>query len=358
LLLREIGSAGRDGVSLVSGIPFIDVLARLALGEHLSREEAREAMDTIMGGEATPSQIGAFLMAFRVRGVTSEEIAGAAESMRSHAIPIESDRRPLIDTCGTGWDGAGTFNISTASAFVVAAAGVAVAKHGNRSVSSLCGSADVLETLGARVDLPPAGVEACLEETGVGFMFAPLHHRAMKHAAGVRKELAMRTMFNLLGPLCNPANLTHQLMGVYDSRLTETLATVLSMLGMEGAMVVHGSGLDEITLAGSTDVSEWRDGTLRSYEVTPSDLGIEEAPLDAIRGGDAEENAALIRGLLGSQDGPVRDIVCVNAGAALYVAQAADSMAEGLALARECVTRGKAAETLQAFVDFTQEWKS
>lgn len=342
----------------MTGIPFIDVLARLAVGEHLSREEAQDAMDTIMGGEATPSQIGAFLMAFRVRGVTPDEIAGAAESMRSHAVRIKSDRRPLIDTCGTGGDGAGTFNISTAAAFVVAGAGVAVAKHGNRSVSSQCGSADVLESMGARVDLPPAGVEACLEETGIGFMFAPLHHRAMKHAAGVRKELAMRTMFNLLGPLCNPADLTHQLMGVYDSRLTETLATVLSMLGMEGAMVVHGSGLDEITLAGGTDVSEWRDGELRSYRITPADLGIEEAPLEAIRGGDAKENAGLIRNLLGDREGPARDVVCLNAGAALYVARAAGSLAEGLALARECVASGKAAGTLHAFVDFTRDWRN
>jgi len=233
-----------------------------------------------------------------------------------------------------------------------------VAKHGNRSVSSRCGSADVLETMGARVDLPPAGVEACLEETGVGFMFAPLHHRAMKHAAGVRKELAMRTMFNLLGPLCNPANLTHQLVGVYDGRLTETLATVLSMLGMEGAMVVHGSGLDEITLAGSTDVTEWRDGELRSYQVAPSDLGIDEAPSDVLRGGDAEMNAGIIRDLLGDRDGPARDVVCLNAGAALYVAQAADSLTDGLALARESVTSGRAADTLTSFLDFTANWKS
>ena len=336
--------------------PFTETLSRLASGDLLSRGETRSAMDAIMTGEASESQIGAFLMALRVRGETAEEIAGAADSMRSHATTIHSGWKPLIDTCGTGGDGTGTFNISTASAFVVAGAGVAVAKHGNRSISSKCGSADVLEELGARINLPPEGVEACLEETGVGFMFAPLHHQAMRHAAGVRKELAIRTLFNLLGPLCNPANLTHQLMGVYDPSLTETLATVLSMLGMEGAMVVHGSGLDEITLSGPTRMSEWRDGALKSFDVTPSDVGLDEAPIDRVAGGDASRNAQIIRDLLGDQTGPPRDVVCMNAGAALYVARSADTLRDGVTMAREAIENGGASNKLNSFVRFTQEW--
>ena len=241
--------------------PFTHTLARLAAGERLAREESRAAMDAIMEGAATPAQIGAFLMALRLRGETAEEIAGAAESMRAHARSIRATRIPLVDTCGTGGDASGTFNISTAAAFVVAGAGVAVAKHGNRSVSSRCGSADVLEALGARIDLPPEGVEACLETTGIGFLFAPNHHAAMKHAAGPRRELALRTLFNILGPLSNPAGATHQVLGVYAPHLTETLATVLAMLGSQGALVVHGDdGLDEISLSAPTHVAQWRDG--------------------------------------------------------------------------------------------------
>jgi len=341
----------------MTAAPFTHLLARLAEGARLTRAEARAAMDAIMQGEATPAQIGAFLMALRVRGETSEEIAGAAESMQAHARRIRSDRRPLLDTCGTGGDQSGTFNISTAAAFVAAGAGLAVAKHGNRSVSSRCGSADVLEALGARIDLPPEGVEACLAATGVGFLFAPLHHGAMKFAAGPRKELALRTLFNVLGPLSNPAGATHQVLGVYAAELTETLATVLSLLGSEGALVVHGDGgLDEIALSGPTRVSEWRDGALRTYTVTPAELGAVEAPLETLRGGDAAANAALIRGLLTDREGPAREVVCLNAGAALYVAGRSATLREGVEAARETVARGQAAEALTAFVSFTRSW--
>jgi anthranilate phosphoribosyltransferase len=314
-------------------------------------------MDVIMEGEATPAQIGAFLMALRMRGETPEEIAGAAESMRSHALRIHSPRRPLLDTCGTGGDGLRTFNISTASAFLVAGSGVAVAKHGNRSVSSRCGSADVLEALGARIDLPPGGVEACLEETGIGFLFAPLHHKAAGHAAGPRRELALRTLFNLLGPLCNPANLSHQFMGVYDASLTGFLAEVLGLLGMERALVVHGAGgMDELSLHGPARASEWRDGTVRTYTIDPAALGCTPHPVEALRGGDAEENATTIRRILEGESGAGAEVLALNAGAALYVAGAAADLAEGVARARETLASGAGARTLEAFVDFTRDW--
>jgi len=333
------------------------VLARLAEGERLDRNEAREAMDAIMGGEASPAQIGAFLMALRLRGETPEEIAGAAESMRNHALRIHCDRRPLLDTCGTGGDGSGTFNISTATAFVVAAAGVAVAKHGNRSVSSRCGSADVLEALGARIDLPPGGAEACLETTGIGFLFAPLYHRAAGHAAGPRRELALRTLFNVLGPLCNPANLTHQFVGVYDRDLTGFLAEVLGMLGMERALVVHGAGgLDELSLQGLARASEWRDGKVHTYAIDPATLGFQPRTLAELRGGKAGENAALIRRVLGGEAGAPSEVVALNAGAALYVSGTVADLAEGVARARETLASGAAGRTLDAFVAFTQDW--
>ena len=339
--------------------PFTHTLARLAAGERLARDESRAAMDAIMEGAATPAQIGAFLMALRLRGETAEEIAGAAESMRAHARSIRVTRTPLVDTCGTGGDASGTFNISTAAAFVVAGAGLAVAKHGNRSVSSRCGSADVLEALGARIDLPPEGVEACLEATGIGFLFAPNHHAAMKHAAGPRRELALRTLFNILGPLSNPAGATHQVLGVYAPQLTETLATVLAMLGSRGALVVHGDdGLDEISLSAPTHVAEWRDGAHARYTVDPSTLGLAAGPGGSLRGGDAAENARIIRALLASEAGSARDVVCLNAGAALYAASAAATLAEGLARARESVESGRARETLHGFVRFTREWTS
>jgi anthranilate phosphoribosyltransferase len=314
-------------------------------------------MDAIMRGETTPAQTGAFLMALRLRGESPEEIAGAAESMRSHARRIHSDRRPLLDTCGTGGDGVGTFNISTATAFVAAGAGVAVAKHGNRSVSSRCGSADVLEALGARIDLPPRGVEACLEATGVGFLFAPLHHQAARHVAEPRRELAMRTLFNLLGPLCNPANVTHQLMGVYDRDLTSVLAEVLGMLGVERALVVHGAGgLDELSLQGPAIATEWREGHTRSFSIDPAALGFAAHPLARLRGGNATENADRIRRVLGGEPGAAGDVVALNAGAALYVTGTVPDLPAGMALARDTLAGGAAARSLDAFLSFTRTW--
>lgn len=337
---------------------FQGILAQLAAGETLDREAARTAMDVIMGGGATEAQIGAFLMALRVRGESPEEIAGAAESMRRHARRIRSARRPLLDTCGTGGDEAGTFNISTAAAFVAAGAGVAVAKHGNRSVSSRCGSADVLEALGARIDLPPRGVEACLETTGMGFLFAPQHHQAARHAAGPRRELALRTLFNLLGPLCNPAGATHQLIGVYAPELTEPVGQVLLLLGLEGAMVVNGAGgLDELSLAGPSRVTELRQGAIRTYEISPEEVGLNPAPPAALDGGSAEENAELIRKLFVDEEGPRRDVVCWNAGASLYVTGTAETLPDGVSLARRAIESGEARNTLESFVRFTREWR-
>jgi anthranilate phosphoribosyltransferase len=342
----------------MSDAPLAGALERLARSERLSRRQMRLAMDAIMSGEATPAQIGAFLMGLRIRGETLEEIAGAADSLRAHARRIVPDRAPLLDTCGTGGDGSGTFNISTTAAFVVAGAGVAVAKHGNRSVSSRCGSADVLEAMGARIDLPPEGTQACLEATGVGFLYAPLHHGAMRHAAAVRKDLGLRTLFNLLGPLCNPAGAGHQLMGVYDPALTEPLARVLGMLGSAGAMVVHGAGgLDEISLAGPTQVAELRDGEVSTYTLTPGDYGIPTATMEALHGGDAVENAAIVREVLDGVPGPRLDVVLLNAGAALAVAEKAPSIEEGIALARGAVASGKARESCDAFIAFTRGWE-
>ncbi len=332
-------------------------LERLADGGNLSRGEMRAAMDVVMRGEATAAQIGALLMALRVRGETPEEIAGAAESMRTHARRIAVAREPLLDTCGTGGDRSGTFNISTASAFVAAGAGVAVAKHGNRSVSSRCGSADVLEALGARIDLPPEAVAASIESVGFGFLFAPVHHGAMKHAAAPRRELALRTLFNVLGPLSNPAGATHQVLGVYAAGLTSTLAEVLRILGLRGAMVVHGAGgLDELSLAGPSRVSELRDGTVRTYEVAPAELGLASAPADALAGGGAAENALLIRAVFTGREGPARDVVCLNAGAALYTVGASATLAGGVRLARDTVESGRALQAVENYVRFTREW--
>jgi len=334
-----------------------ETLPRLAKGERLSRAQAHAAMDVIMSGAATPAQIGAFLMGLRTRGESPEEIAGAIDSLQAHARTVSVSRRPLIDTCGTGGDGCGTFNISTATAFVVAGAGVAVAKHGNRSVSSRCGSADVLEALGARIDLPPEGAAACLEDTGMGFFFAPVHHSAVRHAAEVRRELGIRTLFNLLGPLANPAGVTHQLVGVYDGALTETVARVLKLLGREGAMVVHGGGgEDEISLGGPTRVSELRAGEVRTYSIEPEDFGAKTAELESLQGDDPAQNASLLRAVLKGAEGAPLEAVCVNAGAALFVTQAADSPAEGYKAARRSIQSGAALEILDRFVAFTRSW--
>ena len=334
---------------------FVTILDDIARGKTLERGEARQAIQYIMAGEATHAQVGAFLLGLRQRGETPQELTGAAEGMRSAAIPLETTRKPLVDTCGTGGDGAGTFNISTASAFVVAGAGVGVAKHGNRSISSACGSADVLEAFGARTDLNPAESSRCLEETGFGFLFAPHYHPAARHAAPVRRDLGIRTLFNLLGPLCNPAPVTHQVMGIFAPELRSTAAKVLSLLGLEGALVVHGhGGLDEIALSGPTLATAWMNGSMVDIEIEPIDLGLSRAPVEALAGGDADENAGIIRRIFDGERGAPRDVVCLNAGACLWVSGVAGSLNEGLAAAQASVDSGKAGQALSSFVSFTR----
>ncbi len=332
-----------------------EAIARVVEGENLSQEEAKAAMGTIMSGEATPSQIGAFITAMRMKGETVEEITGCAQAMREHAFSIRPNVEMLVDTCGTGGDGANTFNISTAAAFVVAGSGVTVAKHGNRSVSSKCGSADVLEALGVSIDLDPARVETCIEEIGIGFLFAPQFHASMKHAAGPRKEVGIRTLFNVLGPLTNPASAHVQVVGVYDAALTHTLAEVLGRLGVRQAFVVHGlDKLDEISISGPTQISHLQSGRVETYEFHPGDVGIKTAPADAVRGGDAQGNAEQIRHILQGAVGPQRDIVVLNAAAALVVAGRAADLREGTQLASASIDSGDALRKLNLLIKYTR----
>ena len=318
----------------------LDALHRLANHrQSLSREEARAVMTEVLTGLCTDAQIGALLVALHMKGETVEEIVGFAEAIRSAATPLElhadsvldasgTGRDALVDTCGTGGDTSGTFNISTATAFVVAGSGVRVAKHGNRSVTSQCGSADVMQALGVKVDLPPVRLAACLEEVGIAFLYAPAMHSAMKYVQPARRELRLRTVFNLLGPLTNPARATCQVVGVYSADLVEKLAEALSMLGLHRALVVHGSdGLDEITITGSTRVGEVRAGRVRTYEVTPEEFGLQRAALDEIAGGDAALNAQLIREVLSGKKSARRDVVLLNAAAALVRGGACGSSA-------------------------------
>ncbi len=319
----------------------------------LSQAEAEAAMDTIMSGQATPAQIGAFLIALRMKGETVDEIAGFARSMRRNArrVPLSSNGA-IVDTCGTGGDRSGTFNISTAVAFVVAGAGRRVAKHGNRAVSSKSGSADVLEALGVNIALTPEQVARCIEEVGIGFLFAPTFHPAMKHAIGPRRELGVRTVFNILGPLTNPAFATHQLLGVYDPNLTEMMARVLAELGVKAAFVVHGAGgLDELSTTGVNRVTHLREGDITTFDLAPEDVGIPRARPEDLRGGDASTNAAIIRAILSGEDrGPRRDVVLFNAAAAL-AAETGDFEA-GLEEARASLDSGAALAKLIALVAF------
>ncbi len=322
-------------------------------------------MSEVLGGGCTDAQIAALLVALHMKGETVEEIVGFAEAIRAAAAPLlihqnstvdvsGTERDALVDTCGTGGDASGTFNISTATALVVAGAGVRVAKHGNRSVTSKCGSADVMEALGVNINLPPACLGACLEEVGIAFLFAPAMHSAMKYVQPARRELRLRTVFNLLGPLTNPAHASAQVVGVYSPALVEKLAEALSMLGLHRALVVHGlDGLDEITITGPTRVAEVREGTVRSYEVTPEEFGMDRASLDEISGGDAEANAAIIREILGGKKSPRRDVVLLNAAAALVAAGKADHLAGALPLAARSIDSGAAAGKLEALVRFT-----
>lgn len=329
-----------------------EAIKDLIAGADLSRARTRAAMDQIMSGQATDAQIGAFLVALRIKGETVDEIAGCAEVMREKATPIATTRPDLIDTCGTGGDGSGTFNISTAVAFVACGAGLAVAKHGNRSISSHCGSADVLDALGVNVEASPEKVGECIDEVGIGFLFAVALHGAMKHAIGPRRELATRTVFNVLGPLTNPAGAKRQLLGVYDSALTEALAGVLGQLGSERALVVHGSdGLDEITLTGPTQVSELRDGQVSTRQIDPRDFGLQRVPAEALQGGDAAYNARILREVLDGWEGPRRDVVLINAAAAIAVGGRAEDMTAGLELARASIDSGRACRALERLVE-------
>lgn len=331
-------------------------IARLFEGGSLSREESARAFRAIMAGECTDAQIGAFLAAMRMKGETAQEIAGAAEAMRQAATRIDVHAEPLIDTCGTGGDGLDTFNISTATAFVVAGAGVHVAKHGNRSVSSRSGSADVLAALGVDLDASPERVARCIEEAGVGFLFAVRFHGAMRHAIGPRREIGARTIFNLLGPLTNPAGARRQLVGVFHVDWVEPVARALGELGAERAMVVAGSdGMDEITLTGLTAVAEWNAGALRCYEVSPEDAGLARCAPEALAGGDPERNAQIIRDILAGKPGAPRDVVVLNAAAALMVAGRAADLRDGAERAAAAIETGAARRALDALVRLSRE---
>lgn len=339
-----------------------EALRALVERRHLTRIEAAAAMEAIMSGAATNAQIAAFLTALRMKGETVEELVGFAQVMRQKAVRVRTrseelaaltgtDREMLIDTCGTGGDAAGTFNVSTATAFVVAGAGLKVAKHGNRSVSSLCGSADVVETLGINLELSPPKVARCIDEVGIGFLYAPLLHTAMKHVMAARREMGIRTVFNLLGPLTNPAGANAQVIGVYAAALTEPLARVLAELGTVRAFVVHGAdGLDEISNTGESQIAEVREGVVRTFAVRPEDFGLPRASMADLQGGDREENARIIRAVLDGEPGPKRDIVLMNAAAALVAGGRARDLKEGVALAARSIDSGAARAKLDALI--------
>jgi anthranilate phosphoribosyltransferase len=333
-----------------------DALAQLLDGKDLSRAESRRVMDSIMSGDATPAQIGGFLVALRLKGETADEIAGAAEAMRAHVIPVHPQRDDLVDTAGTGGDGGMTFNISTAAALLAAAAGAGVAKHGNRSVSSLSGSADVLEQLGFELELAPERIAQAIDELGFGFMFAPAHHPAMRHAGPVRTQLAARTVFNVLGPLTNPAGARAQVVGVYSPELVPVIADVLARLGARRAYVVHGAGgIDELSPAGPNLVCEVVDGDVHRREIDPNDLGVPRCDPDELRGGTAAENAARIRAVFAGADGGGRSAVLLNAAGAIAAAGRAADLREGIEVAREALDSGAAAARLDELAAFTQE---
>ncbi len=345
----------------------LDALHKVANhGLSLTRDEARAVMTEILRGQATEAQIAALLVALHMKGETVAEIVGFAQAIREAAVPLQAaegdaldlsgtGRDALVDTCGTGGDTSGTFNISTATALTIAGAGVRVAKHGNRNISSKCGSADVMEALGVNLDLPPSRLVACLRTTGMVFLFAPAMHSAMKYVQPVRRELRLRTVFNLLGPLTNPARASAQVVGVYSGALVEKLALALKELGLHRALVVHGEdGLDEITLSGPSQVAEVRDGAVRNYRVTPEEFGLQRASLDALAGGDAQQNAEIIRAILAGERSPRRDVVLLNAAAALVAAGHADSIGEAVPLAAYAIDSGHARQRLQLLVEFSK----
>jgi anthranilate phosphoribosyltransferase len=327
-----------------------------AVTEHkdLSSDDMRSVMRLIMTGEATPAQVGGFLIGLRMKGETVEEVAAAASVMRDLSTRVDVDKQQLVDTCGTGGDASGSFNISTASAFVVAAAGGKVAKHGNRSVSSKSGSADVLEAAGVNLELTPEQVASCVNDIGVGFMFAPMHHSAMKHAIGPRREMAVRTIFNVLGPLTNPAGAPNQVLGVFSNDWVEPLAQVLKQLGSEHVLVVHADdGLDEISIGSITQVAELKEGEVTTYTVQPEDFGMQRADLSVLKAEDADDSLRIIKSVLANEEGPAKDIVCLNAGAAIYAAGLASSFAEGVGRAQEVIASGEAAAKLEQLVNAT-----
>jgi anthranilate phosphoribosyltransferase len=335
---------------------FRELIEKLQQQRDLTVAEAADAMEAIMDGRAQPSQIAGFLVALAMKGERPDEIVGLARTMRARATKLSRSFAPVFDTCGTGGDGANTFNVSTVAAFVLAACGVRVAKHGNRSASSRCGSADLLEALGVTVSAGPAAVERCLDEAGIAFLFAPVFHPSMKHAGPTRKELGIRTAFNLLGPLTNPAGAARQLVGVPRPELTELVARSLGQLGAERAWVVHGAdGLDEISTTGYTKVSECRDGRVNTFYVHPGDVGLPKSTPEALKGGDAGQNAAIARAVLAGEPGAPRDIVLLNAGASLLIAGKASTVADGIVMAAEAIDTGRAASALEKLIAHSRE---
>jgi len=333
-----------------------EAIASVVSGSSLTMEEAASVMEEIMEGKVTPAQFGAFVTALRIKGESAEEIAGLASVMRAKAVPVII-AKPVIDVVGTGGDNSNTFNISTAAAFVAAGAGLKVAKHNNRAMSSQCGSTDVLEALGIKIDLNAEQVQRCVQEVGIGFMFAPIFHPTMKYATAPRREIGIRTVFNILGPLTNPAHAEAQVTGVADGSLVEKLALVLQSLGCHHALVVHGEdGLDEITITGKTQVCELKDGGIVRYSISPEDFGLSKASLDSLRGGTIDENAALLRSILAGAPGPQRDVVLMNAAAALVVGDSAPSLQEGLDLAREVLDSGRALAKLKQLMKLSQNF--
>ena len=328
-------------------------------GNHLNRQDMHSVMQTIMQGEATPAQIGGLLVALRLKGESVDEITAAAEVMRELATSVNVEKTNLVDTCGTGGDGANTFNISTTSAFVVAASGAKVAKHGNRSVSSKSGSADVLEAAGVNLELDAEQVANCIETVGIGFMFAPMHHSAMKHAVGPRRELGIRTLFNVLGPLTNPAGAPNQVIGVFSNDWLDPLAETLKQLGSKHILVVHAAdGMDEISIASKTYITELKNGEIDHYEITPDDFGMQTQSIDSLAVSDVNQSLAMMQAVLDNTQGAARDIVCLNAGAAIYAAGMTDSIQQGVQKAIEAIASGAAKQKLEQLVTHSQSLKA
>lgn len=342
------------GTSFTTSMTMPEAIKAVTEKRDLSAQEMSDTMRLIMTGEATPAQVGGFLVGLRMKGETIDEIAAAANVMRELASKVDVEKKHLVDTCGTGGDSSGSFNISTASAIVVAAAGGRVAKHGNRSITSKSGSADVLETAGVNLELSPEQVANCVNEIGVGFMFAPMHHGAMKHAIGPRREMAVRTIFNVLGPLTNPAGAPNQVMGVFSKALVEPLAHVLQRLGSKHVLVVHAEdGMDEISIATPTFVAELNNGEVRTYTIAPEDFGMARADLETIRATDSAHSLEIIKAVFNNVDGPAKDIVSLNAGAAIYAAGLTSSLADGVKKAQQVIASGSVSEKLEQLIAIT-----